>query len=322
MDSVREKINGIVSAEEYVSLQKTERIHRSVRLATSLTLLFLLVAGFFLVVHTQREIRNLSADFQRNALVAAKAHEELRLLNEGLERTVADRTAELEAFCYSVSHDLRAPLRGIDGFSLAIVEDFGAQLPEQAQKYLQFVRQGVQRMGRLIDDLLNLSRVSRAELNLQSVNLTQMAEEVAGDLNAETPNKVAFAAAPTGKVVGDPGMLRAMITNLLTNAWKFTQKNRHGAKVEFGQMEKAGEPVFFIRDNGAGFDMAHYEKLFGAFQRLHSPNEFQGTGIGLATVKRIVSRHGGEVWAEAKVGRGATFFFKIGNPSVEGGPRV
>lgn len=313
MDDVRGEIEGMINSEEHISLSKGENIHRTVRLATSLTLLLLLVAGFFLVLHTQREIKNLTADFQRNAIKAEQAHEELRMVNEGLERTVANRTAELEAFCYSVSHDLRAPLRGIDGFSLAIIEDYSDQLPEQGKKYLQFVRQGVQKMGRLIDDLLNLSRVSRTELRVQPVDLTKIAEEVASDLNGEGVRKVEFAAEATPQVVGDAGMLRAMMTNLLTNAWKFTQQNPE-AHVEFGQMEKAGEPVFFIRDNGAGFDMAHYDKLFGAFQRLHSPNEFQGTGIGLATVRRIVRRHGGEVWAEAKVGEGATFYFKFGTP--------
>ncbi len=219
--------------------------------------------------------------------------------------------AELEAFSYSVSHDLRAPLRAIDGFGQALLEDYAPQLDATGQDYLHRVRAAAQRMGRLIDDLLGLSRVSRVELDPKPVDLTRMARAIAAELSRQDPSRdVTFEIAPDLVVRGDAGLLRIALENLLGNAFKFTSKNPR-ATIELGRAGDSGPDVFFVRDDGAGFDMAHADKLFAAFHRLHSPKDFDGTGVGLATVARVIRRHGGRVWADAAPGRGATFFFEI-----------
>lgn len=236
-----------------------------------------------------------------------------------LERLVAERTSalenanhELEAFSYSVSHDLRAPLRSIDGFSRILLDDCKDKLDAQYGGYLQRIRAATQRMGELIDDLLKLSRVARAEMNRSAVDLSTLAHGIVGELrNAHPDRRVAVDIQSGLTTVGDPALLRIMLENLIGNAWKFTGKTGD-ARIELGsQGEPANQRVYFIRDNGAGFDMGYAEKLFGAFQRLHGVQEFPGTGIGLATVQRIVRRHGGRVWAEGAVGRGATFYFAL-----------
>jgi PAS domain S-box-containing protein len=229
------------------------------------------------------------------------------------QRTAQLETAneELEAFAYSVSHDLRAPLRGIDGWSLALLEDCYDQLDEPARQYLDRVRSEAQRMGLLIDDLLQLSRVTRAEVQTSAVDLTALAQTVVARLRATQPERqVEVVIQPGLMVQGDARLLAIVLTNLLDNAWKFTGTRRL-ARIEFGQTEAEGHPAFFMRDNGVGFDMTYAQKLFGVFQRLHKASEFPGTGIGLATVQRIVHRHGGRVWAEAHVDQGATFYFTL-----------
>ena len=248
-----------------------------------------------------------------------RAEAEIRRLNQGLEQRVRQRTAqleaanqELEAFAYSVSHDLRAPLRGIDGWSLALMEDYHDRLDAQAQQYLGFVRAEAQRMGQLIDDLLQLSRVTRAEMQAVPVNLSAIAQAVAARLQAAQPERqVDLVIQPDLAATGDPRLIEILLTNLFSNAWKFTGP-RPSARIEFGKVELEDRPVFFVRDNGMGFDMAFAQKLFGAFQRMHKQSEFPGTGIGLATVQRIVHRHGGRVWAEAQVDQGAVFYFTLG----------
>ena len=247
------------------------------------------------------------------------AEEEIYKLNAELEQRVRERTIqlettnkELEAFSYSVSHDLRAPLRGIDGWSQALLEDYSDKLDEQARKYIDRVRSETQRMGYLIDDMLKLSRLTRAEMAKEQVDLSALAQAVAGRLQQTEPQRQVGFNIQAGLIAeGDSRLLEAVLANLLGNAFKFTAK-RADARIEFGKTESQGQRVFFVRDNGAGFDMAYSQKLFGAFQRMHKVTEFPGNGIGLATAQRIIHRHGGRIWAEAEIGRGAVFYFTLG----------
>ena len=264
------------------------------------------------------EIERATQGLQLEVAERTRAEEEVRRLAGELEQRVKERTAqleytnaELEAFCYSVSHDLRAPLRAIDGFSQALVEDFSESLSEDARRYLTRIRAATQRMGQLIEDLLNLSRVSRAALERREVDVSELAGQVVADLRTRDPvRKVDVAVWEDMRVQADQRLLRAALENLIGNAWKFTAK-REPARIEVGAMRDGGATTFFVRDNGAGFDMAYADKLFGAFQRLHAASEYPGTGIGLATVQRIVSRHGGRIWADAQPGKGAAFYFRL-----------
>ncbi len=249
-----------------------------------------------------------------------KANEEIRILNEELEQRVKDRTAELEAvneelasFAYSVSHDFRAPLRAIDGFSARLTEKYNDQLDEKGRHYLSRIRNAALYMSDLIDDLLKLSRINRAEVNLQKVDFSRLAEERIQLLQETEPERrVQVKIAPGLTARGDQALLQAALENLLENAWKFSA-NETQATIEVGQTTINGEEVLFVRDNGVGFNMAYANRLFGAFQRLHAVDEFPGTGIGLATVQRIINRHGGKVWAESEVGKGAIFYFTVGS---------
>ncbi len=218
---------------------------------------------------------------------------------------------ELEAFNYSVSHDLRAPLRPLDGFSQALLDDYGDKLDDQAQGYLRRIREAAQRMGQLIDDLLGLSQVRRARIAREPVNLSELAEAIVGELRRNEPSReVRFVVAPDTEAQGDSRLLRIALENLLRNAWKFTHK-KPGAVIELGKRSEPGGTVYLVADNGVGFDPAYAEKLFRPFQRLHGDAEFEGTGIGLAIVARIIERHGGTIWAESSPDQGATFFFTL-----------
>ena len=260
---------------------------------------------------SQDELQRYATELEQR--VEERTHE-LQERHEALRRNAAELVAantELDAFAYSVSHDLRAPLRSIDGFSQVLLEDYSAKLDEAGQDSLRRVRAATQRMGTLIDDLLKLARVTRTEIRAEAVDLSHMAQEIATELQRATPDRqVEFAIAPGLKAEGDARLLRVVLENLLRNSWKYTAKQPE-PRVEFGSVEANGGRAFMVRDNGAGFDMKYADKLFGVFQRLHSAAEFEGTGVGLATVRRIINRHGGRIWAEGAVDQGATFYFTL-----------
>jgi PAS domain S-box-containing protein len=240
-----------------------------------------------------------------------KAEDEIRHLNESLEQRVRERTIELEAFSYSVSHDLRAPLRAIDGFSQALLEDYENKLDTQGRDYLTRIRTSTRLMAELIEDLLKLSRITRTDMDIVPVNLTRMARSIIDELQKSHPQRIVnIKIAGSLEDLADPRLIRIVLANLLGNAWKFTEK-KTVAEIEFGSTEKDHQKVYFVRDNGAGFDMEYADKLFAPFQRLHNVDEYPGTGIGLATVRRIINRHGGTVRAEGLPGHGATFYFTL-----------
>ena len=267
----------------------------------------------------QEENRRIREQLLRSELEAteARAARELSETRAVLVDELERKNKELEAFSYSISHDLRAPLRSIDGFSKALLEDYADKLDANGQHYLDRVRTGAQRMGELIDDLLQLSKVGRAELRRGRVDLSVLARIVATELQRVNPDRRVQVLIPDGIVAdADYRLLHVVLENLLGNAWKFTTAVAE-AIIEFGILQQGGVPTYFVRDNGAGFDMANAGKLFTPFQRLHPAAKFPGTGIGLATVHRIVDRHGGRVWAESAVGLGATFLWTL--PTLRSG---
>lgn len=270
---------------------------------------------------TQRAVLNILDDFESEKNKVGLVNEELEAQIEvrarvetqmrGVNAELLAANKELEAFSYSVSHDLRAPLRGIDGFSLALLEDYADKLDARGKDYLYRVRAGSQRMGVLIDDLLNLARVTRTEIRVESTDLSALARLIVSDLQKAQPERRVELGIEKGvEALVDAHLMRIVLENLLGNAWKFTSK-RESPCIEFGRARRDGRIVYYVRDNGAGFDPAYAGRLFGAFQRLHDKSDFPGTGVGLATVQRIIHRHGGKIWAESAVGRGATFYFTL-----------
>jgi light-regulated signal transduction histidine kinase (bacteriophytochrome) len=255
----------------------------------------------------KKKVELVNVELRNEIAERARAEEALRLAKAAAEGA----SKELEAFSYSVAHDLRAPLRSIDGFSQALLEDCSDRLEADGKRYLKHVREAAQQMGELIDDLLNLSRVTRAELHRERVDVSELVRSVLERLRESQPDRQVDLVVQDCLVAqADPRLLDVVLRNLLGNAWKFTGK-RASARIEFAAMTGEHSPVYLVRDNGAGFDGKYADKLFGVFQRLHAAHEFEGTGIGLATVQRIVRRHGGRVWAEGEVDRGATFYFTL-----------
>jgi len=279
----------------------------------------LFIATLLTVISRQRRMRAEAASRKLSNAIeditkleqaeAALERQRSELARSNAELIAANK--ELEAFSYSVSHDLRAPLRSIDGFSQALLEDYAEKLDAGAQNHLQRVRHSAQRMSVLIDDLLALSRVTRSPIHHENLNLSAIALSIAEELRQDEPaRKVEFAVEEGLLATGDSHLLHAALENLFRNSWKFTAGHAT-AKIEFGKTRMNGKCPFFVRDDGAGFDPRYADRLFGAFQRLHSQAEFPGSGIGLATVQRIIRRHGGEIWAEGNVEKGATFYFTI-----------
>ncbi len=305
MDQIRDHLDGMKATTKRNLIARLQANETQARLAR-----FVVVSGMFfalaLVVAANLLIRRDFAERKKADQALHKAYGELEAVNK-----------ELEAFTYSVSHDLRAPLRHVDGFAKLLCEEFSPQLDSTAQHYLSRIQAGTRQMAQLVDDLLNLARVGRQEVRRQATGLNSLVKEVLGELKAEAQGRqIEWRIDSLPFVDCDPTLLKQVLSNLLSNALKFTRP-RATAIIEVGTAQQDGQPIVFVRDNGVGFSMKYADKLFGVFQRLHRPEDFEGTGVGLATVQRIIHKHGGRVWAEAELDKGATFYFTLGSPKAE-----
>ncbi|WP_211194364.1 sensor histidine kinase [Pyxidicoccus fallax] len=318
MDGLRELLDALNAAERERAAHRGATAERQAQLVLWGGAAWLLLTGALLAWTGRRQLVLMSRDYESLLEQAQTQAQALRASEARLEARVAQRTQELtaanhelESFSYSVSHDLRAPLRAVDGFSQALMEDEGERISQEGQEHLRRLRAAATRMAQLIDDLLRLSRLTRAELRCEPVDLSALAREVADILQRSEPGRqVTFDIAPGLMTRGDARLLRVVLENLFGNAWKFTSQ-RSDARIALFAESRDGRPHYCVRDNGVGFDMAYADKLFSPFQRLHRPDEFPGTGVGLATVQRIIRRHGGDISAEAVPGGGATFRFTL-----------
>lgn len=312
MDSIRKNFDDFIERERALRNKRWAEAEKASREAVIIIIGLGIFLGVSLAVMSIMQLRRLSRNY-------TTAYTSLASATDHLEETVALRTheltlvnKELEAFSYSVSHDLRAPLRGIDGFSQILVEEYSGKLDGDAIRYLGFIRSGVQKMGVLIDDLINLSRLTRSEFRKEDVELSLIAQDIINELKQSDPQrKVEFTNFLPQKVSADPGLLRAALQNLISNAWKYS-RTKEISIIELGQIYKDGKVTYYVKDNGVGFDMRFYDKLFQPFQRLHTKEQFDGSGIGLATVARIIRRHNGSIWGESEVGKGSAFYFTLG----------
>jgi light-regulated signal transduction histidine kinase (bacteriophytochrome) len=272
--------NGAIRAQDYLGL-------------VSLLLIIVMVALLTERIEKVRTLRNLNNDLKTETI------------------KLEDANNELEAFAYSVSHDLRVPLRAIDGFSRIVIEDYEDKLDEEGIRLLNIIRENTKKMGQLIDDILLLSRAGRQEMTISELDITSLAKNIYNEFNHDTEGRnIDFTVDNLPSTKGDRALLTQVLTNLIGNAIKFTRE-KENAHIEVGFKEDKDNNIYYVKDNGAGFDMKYYDKLFGLFQRLHSQEEFEGTGVGLSIVQRIISRHGGRVWGEGEVGKGATIYFSI-----------
>lgn len=311
MDSIRANFDEFILNERKIRNTRWDDAEDASRDAIYIIIVLGIFLGCTLATMSFLQLKKLSKNYTTAyaSLSAATDHLEEKVAQRTHELTMVNK--ELEAFSYSVSHDLRAPLRGIDGFSQILIEDYADKLDSEAIRYLGFIRSGVQKMGILIDDLINLSRLTRAEFNLVEVDPSVLAADIIKDLQILNPErKFEFINFNPHKVFADEGLLRAALQNLISNAWKYS-KNKEISRIELGQVIKDGVVTYYVKDNGVGFDMRFYDKLFQPFQRLHNKDQFDGSGIGLATVARIIRRHNGMIWAESELGKGSIFYFTL-----------